>query len=111
MKQKRDREELRQKIEINSKSTYSIPSGNAEAEEILKSRVRSEDPMSQILAPKTESSKNHRAKRANSNRFDIKPGLRWDGVDRSNGYEKRIMSIENEKNARIENQYRTEFDL
>ena len=29
--------------------------------------------------------------RAKGNRFDIKPGSMWDGVDRANDYEKRFM--------------------
>lgn len=40
------------------------------------------------------------------NRYNIRPGHRWDGVDRSNGFEKKLLEREAKLKATEEESYR-----
>nr|CAI5822864.1 unnamed protein product [Callosobruchus analis] len=80
---------------------------DTDLERYLKEQEREGDPMLDYIRKK-EGGKNIEAGVAEKpmymgefmpNRFGIRPGYRWDGVDRSNGYEKRWFEIQNKKKA------------
>uniref|UniRef100_A0A914NG89 BUD13 homolog n=1 Tax=Meloidogyne incognita TaxID=6306 RepID=A0A914NG89_MELIC len=82
--------------------------------EHLKKQLHSEDPMAEYFRVK-----NHKIQMRTGivyptykgqcppNRYEIKPGYRWDGVDRSNGFESKMSLEKNKKIAHKELTYRS----
>ena len=75
-------------------------------EDLLKEREREDDPMAAYM--KKKKAKVHgkqkrypqyKGPQPPPNRFGIMPGYRWDGVDRSNGFEKKLMTQGAKKKA------------
>ncbi|CAH1391647.1 unnamed protein product [Nezara viridula] len=80
---------------------------------MLKARDREGDPMLDYIRNKQSESidVDNRGKPTYQgyylpNRFNIRPGHRWDGVDRSNGYEKQWFEKQNAKKALQEEAYK-----
>lgn len=123
--QKREAEARLQELELEKEKPFARTRDDPELDKMLKERVRWGDPMAHlvkkkhsepVLADLGDSEKmkdsgfiipqeipNHswikRGLDAAPNRYGIKPGRHWDGVDRSNGFEKKLFRRLNEKQA------------
>ncbi|GAB0088708.1 hypothetical protein DMENIID0001_031720 [Sergentomyia squamirostris] len=89
-------------------------SDDADLDNYLKQQEREGDPMLEYIRQKErEKKKDSKAPAVPiytgpypENRLGLRPGYRWDGVDRSNGYEKKWFDVQNKKKAIQEEAYR-----
>lgn len=87
--------------------------GDEDVERHLKEQERLEDPMLNYIRSKRKKQEVKEKVPTKpvykglfpDNRFNIRPGYRWDGVDRSNGYEKRHFEAINVRKASQEEAY------
>jgi pre-mRNA-splicing factor CWC26 len=125
--QKRQKEERKEKLEEAKFLTVARHADDEEMNEELKGAIRWDDPMAAYMMKKQEEEGGGGRGRATGksftegdgggregtgrkvyqgaappNRYGIKPGWRWDGVDRSNGFEKEWFQARGRK-ARNEN--------
>ncbi|XP_028277251.1 BUD13 homolog isoform X2 [Parambassis ranga] len=78
--------------------------GDEDLDRMLREQEREGDPMAAMLRrkkdrnPKTQEIPRYKGPAPPPNRFNLLPGYRWDGVDRSNGFEqKRYLRIADKK--------------
>nr|GMC96226.1 BUD13 homolog [Ipomoea batatas] len=123
--QKREMEARLQELESEKEKPFARSRDDPELDNMLKDRLRWGDPMAHLVKKKRAEqvlpdlgaddkmkesgfiipqeipphSWIRRGLDAAPNRYGIKPGRHWDGVDRSNGYEKQMFKRTNEKQA------------
>ncbi|KAK6913617.1 Bud13 [Dillenia turbinata] len=123
--QKREAEARQLELEAEKEKPFARTRDDPELDKMLKNRLRWGDPMAHLVKRKqpepvlTDFSENEKMKEsgfvipqdipnhswlkrgldAAPNRYGIRPGRHWDGVDCSNGFEKELFKRMNEKQA------------
>nr|CAD2165283.1 unnamed protein product [Meloidogyne enterolobii] len=110
----KEREEKLEEMEQVLGEGFTRHKDDEALDEHLKTQLHSEDPMAEYFRVK-----NHKIQMRTGivyptykgqcppNRYEIKPGYRWDGVDRSNGFESKMSLEKNKKIAHKELTYRS----
>ena len=114
------REKEMRKLELEEAKVMTVARGadDQTLNDELKGRERWNDPMAQLIASKKSSSKSGKSKVGGKtyqgafepNRYGIRPGWRWDGVDRGNGFEKKWFLARNKAKDRAELEYAWQMD-
>ncbi|TDL16812.1 hypothetical protein BD410DRAFT_816629 [Rickenella mellea] len=98
--QRGEEERKRAQLEKERKRDLAVYADDKELNEDLKAKDRWNDPAAAFLT-KTRSKgprkPEYQGPPPPPNRFGIKPGYRWDGVDRGNGFEKKLFQKTNER--------------
>lgn len=114
LKQLEEIEKRRQEYAHEASKPLARAEDDTDLQDYLKDQERVDDPMLQYMRRKKKEemkAKGYVEKPTYNgqfpdNRFNIRPGYRWDGVDRSNGYEKKYFSMINSKKSIEEEAYR-----
>ncbi|KAK9711587.1 Pre-mRNA-splicing factor cwc26 [Basidiobolus ranarum] len=90
--------------EVERKRPLARYKDDADLNEELKNRDRWNDPAVGFLTKSKKSKTKWPVYQgpAPTNRFGIRPGYRWDGVDRSNGFEEKYFQRKYSKNSQAE---------
>jgi pre-mRNA-splicing factor CWC26 len=107
--QQRQLEEQREKLRKEQTAAFANTKEDEEYNETLKAKELWNDPAAAFLSKESKEKKKKGSRlvkvvpvymgAAPPNRYRIRPGYRWDGVDRSNGFEKLWFQKQNEKRA------------
>nr|CAD1835704.1 unnamed protein product [Ananas comosus var. bracteatus] len=129
--QKREAEARALELEIEKDKPFARSRDDPDLDKMLKERIRWGDPMAHLvkrknpepiledlgvdvkmkesgfIIPQTIPSHSWLKRRIDfpPNRYGIRPGRHWDGVDRSNGFEKELFKRQNEKQATEQEAY------
>lgn len=110
-------------MEILQNSTFARRKDDERLEDVLKNEIRKDDPMAKYAMNTQQKKQNknnpqqpgqqqvkarpmYKGPQPKANRFGIRPGYRWDGVDRGNCFEDKIIAKKFSANHNKEKAYR-----
>lgn len=108
--QKAQEQRFQQQMQEAAEKPFARYENDQDLDSMYKDQVREGDPMAHLVKKKKKKKKHHSSDeddfvrpmyRGNCppNRFGILPGHRWDGVDRSNGFERKFIQSVNKSKA------------
>ncbi|CRL01393.1 CLUMA_CG014515, isoform A [Clunio marinus] len=114
LKQIEDQEKRLQEFMHEASKPLARSADDQDLQDHLRDQERLDDPMLEYMRRKKQDKNKKKGVEEKpkyqgqflDNRFNIRPGYRWDGVDRSNGYEKKYFNMVNSKKSMEEEAYR-----
>lgn len=116
--QRREKEDRKQQLEDAKVMGVARYADDKQLNDEMKEQERWNDPMAQLISSKKSNKKGGKGKSSGKtyqgafepNRYGIKPGWRWDGVDRGNGFERKWFAARNKAKDRQELEYAWQMD-
>ncbi|KAG1840703.1 Pre-mRNA-splicing factor of RES complex-domain-containing protein [Suillus subalutaceus] len=111
--QKQEEDARKRQLEKNRSLPFARRADDKELNEELKAKERWNDPAAAFLTKsrsKGPRKPEYTGPSPPPNRFGIKPGYRWDGVDRGNGFEKKYFQRHNERKRNTAASYEWSVD-
>ncbi|KAJ3213873.1 hypothetical protein HK099_007137 [Clydaea vesicula] len=106
--QEEEEEKKKKRLLEEADAPLAVYVDNKSRNEELKEKIHWDDPMAKMLSTKGKSKTNSQRYKGDwpHNRFNIEPGYRWDGVDRSNGFEVKYFQQVNKRSIFNEDKYK-----
>eukprot|EP01134_Creolimax_fragrantissima_P001787 CFRG1787T1 len=100
VKQEQNEQDKREEALKEMAKPFARYADDADLEDMLKAKDRAGDPMAHLVKKKVKKSLPvYKGPAPQPNRYSIWPGYRWDGVDRSNEFEKKLFTMQADANA------------
>jgi len=103
--QKATEEEQRRRLEEEKEKPFARHADDPQMNQWMKEASRWGDPMANMASVSKRKSKVYQGW-APPNRFGIKPSAKWDGVDRSNGFEAAFFAKQTQANLTAQEAYK-----
>ncbi|KAJ1563150.1 bud site selection protein [Cladochytrium tenue] len=105
--QDKAKQNMRDRLDNEKRTAFAQYADDAERNAQLREVERWGDPMARMgLAPKKSTKPRYSGPTPPPNRFKIPPGYRWDGVDRGNGFEAKLIQSKYTRAVRVEEAYK-----